>query len=438
MGSISLLGTRTPQLVCLFAKEQLRPPAHLRAAVAAAADKSQSQKRVESEISKLDTTKDTTLEDVEQSVRQPLSRGAVCLGKPELRGQSLPTPECPRAVQAGAGGPDLLPHHRRPREHLLRPRDSADLPVHRDLRGLQQCLPSSWWLDTTPRSRRFAVPASRERSDHVPGHLQRAVRLQRGSRPRRRSGVQGGSQPAALPPRAAHCPQDQPAAACRPAAWQGWQLDRLGGGEAGRGHRDGGEKAGELIEYVTDAAEKRLSKSDEDAKVGALTKNSVKVAVTATDATVKVSGYVADRVGNLTKRMASYLAAKVVDPNKPGGIKKGGSAMGTIVDAARGGLVAYGTVYNGLEANAKVLGNNLKQNSVKVVQHKYGNQAGDEFGKVCTAAGNAAMTYMNIQSLGAKGLVKKTAKNTGKNIAKNIVGMGSEEKKAVTQAEVKQ
>merc|ERR1712107_269032 len=68
----------------------------------------------------------------------------------------------------------------------------------------------------------------------------------------------------------------------------------------------GAEKAGELIEYVTDAAEKRLSKSDEDAKVGALTKNSVKVAVTATDATVKVSGYVTDRVGNLTKRMASY------------------------------------------------------------------------------------------------------------------------------------
>merc|ERR1712107_831564 len=57
----------------------------------------------------------------------------------------------------------------------------------------------------------------------------------------------------------------------------------------------------------------------------------------------------------------------------------------------------------------------------EVVQHKYGNQAGDEFGKACTAAGNAAMTYMNIQSLGAKGLVKKTAKNTGKNIAKNIV-----------------
>merc|ERR1719278_1875490 len=47
----------------------------------------------------------------------------------------------------------------------------------------------------------------------------------------------------------------------------------------------GAEKAGELIEYVTDAAEKRLSKSGEDAKVGALTRHSVKAAVTATDAT---------------------------------------------------------------------------------------------------------------------------------------------------------
>merc|ERR1712004_26562 len=108
MGSISLLGLHIPQLVCL-SKKQLRPPAHLIAA--AAADKSQSQKRVESEISKLDTTEDTTREDVEQSVRQPVGRGAVSLGKPELSRQCLPTSECPRAVQARAGGPDLLRHH---------------------------------------------------------------------------------------------------------------------------------------------------------------------------------------------------------------------------------------------------------------------------------------------------------------------------------------
>jgi len=190
------------------------------------------------------------------------------------------------------------------------------------------------------------------------------------------------------------------------------------------GIEKGAEKAGELIEYVTEKAENSMKQSDADAEVSKFTRSSVNAAVAATDATVKVSGYVADRVGNLTKRMATYLAAKVVDPNAKGGVKKGNS-MAFIVDAARGGLVAYGTVYNGLEASAKVLGNNVKTNSVKVVQHKYGNQAGDVFGDACTAAGNAAMTYLNVQSLGAKGLVKKTAKNTGKNIAKNMINRGS-------------
>merc|ERR1712024_72301 len=91
------------------------------------------------------------------------------------------------------------------------------------------------------------------------------------------------------------------------------------------------------------------------------------------------------------------------------------------VDAARGGLIGYGTVYNGLETSAKVLGNNVKQNSGKVVSHKYGGEAGSVFGEACAAAGNAAMTYMNVQSLGVKGLVKKTAKQTGMNVVKNVL-----------------
>jgi len=31
------------------------------------------------------------------------------------------------------------------------------------------------------------------------------------------------------------------------------------------------------------------------------------------------------------------------------------------------------------------------------------------------------MTYMNVQSLGVKGLVKKTAKETGKTVVKNAI-----------------
>ena len=196
----------------------------------------------------------------------------------------------------------------------------------------------------------------------------------------------------------------------------------------------GAEKAGDLIEYVTDKSQKKLSKAEEDAKIGSLTKGSISAAKSATTATVKVSGYVANRVGKLTKSMAGYLAAKAEKPisgvvSTTGGDKKQGT-MAYLVDAARGGLIAYGTVYTGLESSAKVLGKNIKDNSVKVVSHKYGGDAGHVFGDACTAAGNAAMTYMNLQSLGLKGLVKKTAKETGKTVAKNVIT--GESKKSVT------
>lgn len=187
----------------------------------------------------------------------------------------------------------------------------------------------------------------------------------------------------------------------------------------------GAEKAGELIEYITEQSQARLSKAEEDAKVGSVTKHTINAAKSATGATVKVSGYVADRVGNITKKFANYLANKVVDPNSGTAVaadkRKSSSGMAVLADAARGGLLAYGTVYTGLETSAKVLGQRAKENSVRVVNHKYGLQAGDAFGDACTAAGNAALTYMNIQSLGAKGLVKKTAKQTGKGVAKNVI-----------------
>merc|ERR1712123_372427 len=69
----------------------------------------------------------------------------------------------------------------------------------------------------------------------------------------------------------------------------------------------GAEKAGVLIEYVTDKSQKKLSKAEEDAKIGSLTRGSI-------TATMKVSGYVANRVGKLTKSMAGYLASKAEKP----------------------------------------------------------------------------------------------------------------------------
>jgi len=188
-----------------------------------------------------------------------------------------------------------------------------------------------------------------------------------------------------------------------------------------KGLEYGTDKAGKLIEYASEKSQEQLAKGNEDAKVGSVTKHTVNAAKHTTNATVKVSGYVANRVGKLTKSLADYLASKGPSRTKSGKGDGSDGLVGSIVDAARGGLIAYGTVYSNLETNAKVLGKQLKDNSVKVVQHKYGTEAAGVASEAMTAAGNGAMTYMNIQSLGVKGLVKDTAKQTGKNVLKNVV-----------------
>merc|ERR1712062_455222 len=161
-------------------------------------------------------------------------------------------------------------------------------------------------------------------------------------------------------------------------------------------------KTTQLIEYATEKQKSKMGQpAEEDSKMNSVLKTTVKGAGYATKATVKVSG------------------------------KTKNSSIRTLVDVARGGLLAYGTIYTSLEDSAKVLGNSVKSNSVQVVEHKYGGEAGEVFGEAATAAGNAAMTYMNIQSLGVKGLIKKTAKTTGKELGKAVLDAHSSKPKPV-------
>jgi hypothetical protein len=194
-------------------------------------------------------------------------------------------------------------------------------------------------------------------------------------------------------------------------------------------------KTTQLIEYATEKQKAKMGQpAEEDSKMNSVLKTTVKGAGYATKATVKVSGFVANRVGDLTKSIAKSLARKM-EPAVSGATGAGSgsgktknTSLRTLVDVARGGLLAYGTIYTSLEDSAKVLGTSVKSNSVQVVEHKYGGEAGEVFGEAATAAGNAAMTYMNIQSLGVKGLVKKTAKTTGKELGKAVLDAHSSKK----------
>merc|ERR1711881_46205 len=158
----------------------------------------------------------------------------------------------------------------------------------------------------------------------------------------------------------------------------------------GKSMEKGAEKTTHLIEYVSEKQKAKIQPAEQDAKISPALKTTVKGAHYATMATVKVSGFVANRVGKLSKGLSNCLAKKM-EPQvtgavttSTGGAKPKSSSMYNLVDAARGGLLAYGTVYSSLEQSAKVLGKSVKSESVQVVEKKYGNEAGHVYSNAMT------------------------------------------------------
>lgn len=88
--------------------------------------------------------------------------------------------------------------------------------------------------------------------------------------------------------------------------------------------------------------------------------------------------------------------------------------MGGALTVAAGAVEGFGTVYTGLEQSASVLGNSLSNNSVKVIQHKYGPSAGTLATGTFDTFGNMIHISQNVSYMTPKGLAKKTAKNAGK------------------------
>lgn len=90
--------------------------------------------------------------------------------------------------------------------------------------------------------------------------------------------------------------------------------------------------------------------------------------------------------------------------------------MSGILTVAAGAVEGFGTVYTGLENSAAILGKNLSENSVKVIQHKYGPSAGNVAAETFDTVGNMINLSRNVGYITPKGLAKKTVKGTGQAI----------------------
>lgn len=86
---------------------------------------------------------------------------------------------------------------------------------------------------------------------------------------------------------------------------------------------------------------------------------------------------IANKVGSATMALGRYLAphiqkqgTKILTKSFKMSNEEASEKISGVLTVAAGAVEGFSTVYSGLETSAKILGNNLTNNTVKIVEHK--------------------------------------------------------------------
>uniref|UniRef100_A0A5F8AJ30 Spartin n=1 Tax=Macaca mulatta TaxID=9544 RepID=A0A5F8AJ30_MACMU len=93
--------------------------------------------------------------------------------------------------------------------------------------------------------------------------------------------------------------------------------------------------------------------------------------------------------------------------------KDGKSPLDGAMVVAASSVQGFSTVWQGLECAAKCIVNNVSAETVQTVRYKYGYNAGEATHNAVDSAVNVGVTAYNINNIGIKAMVKKTATQTG-------------------------
>ncbi|KRF83077.1 protein spartin isoform X2 [Drosophila virilis] len=184
----------------------------------------------------------------------------------------------------------------------------------------------------------------------------------------------------------------------------------------------GAEKTGGLMMKTTPYLISKMTPAapDGQTQVPSSVQTGVEVAQKVTHAAAGMTGWIAGKVGTAAMAVGGYLAPHVQSQGSRL-LQKGfgydssqaSSAMEGAMTIAAGAVEGFSTVFDGLETSAKILGNSLSENSVKIIEHKYGASAGNLACGTFDTVGNAFIISQNVNYITPKGLAKKLVKKTG-------------------------
>ncbi|XP_013782172.1 spartin-like [Limulus polyphemus] len=190
----------------------------------------------------------------------------------------------------------------------------------------------------------------------------------------------------------------------------------------------GMEYTGEWVRKGAAMLREKVPQSHQPSTVDPRVQRGLKVAVKASGTAVRVSGYLVSKLGKLTMALGEWAVphiknqgSKVLSKTLQVDVLDSKNSMDDVLIVAAGSVAGFSTVYMGLEKAAKALASCLADETVQVVQHRYGKEASEVASDAVQSIGNLAYATYNFNSLGVKAIAKRTAKDTGKAVLKDYI-----------------
>ncbi|NXV78103.1 SPART protein, partial [Atlantisia rogersi] len=232
------------------------------------------------------------------------------------------------------------------------------------------------------------------------------------------------------------------------ASWVSWGLIK------------GAEYTGKAIHKGASKLREHIQPEEKPLEVNPTVAKGLHVAKQATGGAVKVSQFLVEGVCSIASCVGKELAPHVKKHGSklvPESLKKdkdGKSTFdGALVVAASGVqgnkislrffnciifkavdsnklsiFTGFSTVWQGLESAAKCIAKSVSTETVKTVKYKYGDDAGRATDNAVNSALNVGVTAFNIDNIGIKAVVKRTAKETGHAVLDEYKVLDSEKK----------
>ncbi|XP_074072121.1 spartin isoform X1 [Macrotis lagotis] len=206
------------------------------------------------------------------------------------------------------------------------------------------------------------------------------------------------------------------------ASWLSWGLVK------------GAELTGRAIHKGASKLREHIEPEEKPLEVNPTVSKGLHIAKQATGGAVKVSQFLVEGVCSIATCVGRELAPHVKKHGSklvPESLKKdkdGKSHLDGAMVVAASGIQGFSTVWQGLECAAKCIVKKVTSETVHTVKHKYGADAGNATDNAMNSAINVGVTAFNIDNIGIKAMVTRTAKQTGKAILEEYKIVDSEKK----------